>query len=169
MLMILLIMLKLKKNCGQNKERESALLFYVKNIWTSIFYTQKINLTFIFFYDILYLEMKEVKLMFMNADEVKEIMNQAKDSTKRFAMLKFKEQREHIMEHIISCAKAGDDECIEFLFYPDKKIENFVSAIYREEFERIAEYFFHNLGYQVSFVFCDNGVSWGIMSISWKE
>lgn len=107
--------------------------------------------------------------MFMSADEVKGITNQAKDATKRFAMLKFKEQRERTMEHIISCAKAGDDECIEFLLYPDKKIENFVPAIYKEEFVRIAKYFFHIFGYQVSFEFYDSGISWAAMSISWKE
>ena len=107
--------------------------------------------------------------MFMSADEVKGITNQAKDATKRFAMLKFKEQRERTMKHIISCAKAGEDECIEFLLYPDKKIENFAPAIYKEEFVRIAKYFFHILGYQVSFEFYDSGISWAAMNISWKE
>lgn len=118
--------------------------------------------------------------MFMSADEAKELMKQSieeakekkkqsENATRSFAIQKFKEQRVRTAQHIVTCAKAGEDECIEFLLYPDKKIENFVPAIYKEEFARIAKYFFHILGYQVSFEIYDGGKTWAAMRISWKE
>lgn len=118
--------------------------------------------------------------MFMSADKARELMKQSIEAaeeerrqsenvTRNFAIQKFKEQRERTAQHIIDCAKACDDECIEFLLYPQNKIDNFMPAIYREEFVKVAKYFFNALGYQISFEIYDNEKTWAAMRISWKE
>lgn len=118
--------------------------------------------------------------MFMSADEARELMKQSieeakekkrqsENATRDFAIQKFKEQRVKTAQHILSCAKAGEDECIEFLIYPQNKIDNFIPEIYREEFVKVAKYFFNTLGYQVSFEIYDCKKAWAAMRISWKE
>ena len=118
--------------------------------------------------------------MFMSADEARELMKQSieeakekkrqsENATRDFAIQKFKEQRVRTAQHILTCAKAGEDECIEFLIYPQNKIDNFIPEIYREEFVKVAKYFFNTLGYQVSFEIYDCKKAWAAMRISWKE
>lgn len=116
----------------------------------------------------------------MSADEARELMKQSieaaeekrrqsENATREFAIQKFKEQRVRTAQHILECAKACDGECIEFLLYPQNKIDNFIYAVYREEFVKVAKYFFNMLGYQISFEIYNGGETWAAMRISWKE
>jgi len=107
---------------------------------------------------------------FLSAEAIRLMMKSEKTS-RALAVQKFKEQKDRTLQNIIARAKEGTTECMEFLLYPANTDESFSRSIYREEFEKLAKYFFHTYGYNIRFEpagkECTRG--WATLIISWEE
>lgn len=109
--------------------------------------------------------------MFISAEEARKTAKTAEESTRALAMERFKENKEKIFQHILTCAQSGYSVSWESAYYPDPKIKGFIPSIYKEEYQKIAEYFFNSLGYQITFEepYKSEILKMADIKISWKE
>lgn len=107
---------------------------------------------------------------FLSAEEIRKMMR-AEKTSRALAVQKFKELKDRTLQNIIARAKEEETECMEFLLYPAGTDESFSRSIYREEFEKLARYFFRTYEYNIRFESATNNLArgWATLIINWGK